>query len=71
MGTASTMACLVEALETVHLAAFVIVTTGAPFSGTLCDTAARWEAGVTAAGVLLLVGLPITVTAAMQERRRA
>ncbi|MFE2614660.1 malectin domain-containing carbohydrate-binding protein [Micromonospora chalcea] len=26
---------------------FVVVTTGAPYSGTLCDTAARWEAGAT------------------------
>ncbi|KAB1114759.1 malectin domain-containing carbohydrate-binding protein [Micromonospora aurantiaca] len=26
---------------------FVVVTTGAPYGGTLCDTAARWEAGAT------------------------
>ena len=26
---------------------FVIVTTGGPYSGTLCDTASRWEAGAT------------------------
>ncbi|HZN17430.1 MAG TPA: hypothetical protein VFB84_04455 [Micromonosporaceae bacterium] len=28
---------------------FVIVTTGAPYAGTLCDTAARWEAAATGA----------------------
>ncbi|MEU1759520.1 malectin domain-containing carbohydrate-binding protein [Micromonospora sp. NPDC005223] len=30
---------------------FVVVTTGAPYSGTLCDTAARWEAGATGSGL--------------------
>ncbi|WP_174536717.1 malectin domain-containing carbohydrate-binding protein [Micromonospora chalcea] len=30
---------------------FVVVTTGAPYSGTLCDTAARWEAGATGANL--------------------
>ncbi|HEU4426114.1 MAG TPA: malectin domain-containing carbohydrate-binding protein [Pilimelia sp.] len=30
---------------------FVIVTTGAPFAGTLCDTAARWEAAATGTGL--------------------
>ena len=28
---------------------FVVVTTGAPYAGTLCDTAARWETAATGA----------------------